>query len=520
MQLYNLIIMWYTKNLIKTAQLAIIPVPADDAKNGKKIERYNYYVNAINKNIENKQYLHDLYNNLNLEPNDRFDQTNGKAKLQDTFWNLLNETAAGTGATNAAGTTGAQGTTNTPGALNVENIKTTISNFLIPKNIQSHDPDVTFSEGNYFVNLKLQTNQPGAPILPYGFNFKTQEELTARLNSVAEYLNRPITQQNGQSNQSLSSPEQQQSSQQNSQTNNVEESTSNKDTLSGKKININPLLVSPYGNQKMPGYAQIGTEKATEKTKVEKEPVDEMTKNTISDTAKEKLNDSNFQYQIPGTGIYLGYTFEPFDKWVKSTGLTELSATLIDPMRKIPNYSLDNNIKLTVLSPEVTYPKNNISEPILKNAIDNEIKQFYDKLFNLLDKFDPKISDYEWSSQIKLVDARLTTLEIQDFITPKYKRTAIPIQVESARTTYNDRVPIDIYLDGKLLKKGYPNNTYLTLDPNINLLSKGSHKLLAVDSRPNMPQNIVQSKTQEIEFRAEPNEEIIIFNITPNRVIR
>jgi len=515
--------MWYKKNFIKIAQLTIIPVPADDAKNGKKIERYNYYANLINKNKFNKKYLEALLDNINKESDERFDQTNGKTQLQDTISRLLTmnkETAANFSATNEAGTDGAQGTTNTPGALNVENIKTTISNFLIPKNIQSHDPDVTFSEGNYFVNLKLQTNQPGAPILPYGFNFKTQEELTARLNSVAEYLNRPITQQNGQSNQSLSSPEQQQSSQQNSQTNNVEESTSNKDTLSGKKININPLLVSPYGNQKMPGYAQIGTEKATEKTKVEKEPVDEMTKNAISDTAKEKLNDSNFQYQIPGTGIYLGYTFEPFDKWLKSTGLTELSATLIDPMRKIPNYSLDNNIKLTILSPEVTYPKNNISEPILKNAIDNEIKQFYDKLFNLLDKFNPQISDNEWSSQIKLVDARINAMDVIDGVIPQYKRTFIPIQVESARTTYNDRVPIDIYLDGKLLKKGYPNNTYLTLDPNINVLSKGSHKLLAVDSRPNMPQNIVQSKTQEIEFRAEPNEEIIIFNVTPNRVIR
>jgi hypothetical protein len=54
----------------------------------------------------------------------------------------------------------------------------------------------------------LQTNQSGAPILPYGFNFKTQEELTARLNSVAEYLNRPITQQNGQPSQNQSQKQQ------------------------------------------------------------------------------------------------------------------------------------------------------------------------------------------------------------------------------------------------------------------------------------------------------------------------
>lgn len=200
--------MWYTKNFIKTAQLTIIPVPADDAKNDKKIERYNHYVNAINKNIENITYLKNLYKHINLEPDNRFDENNGKTQLKETLSNLIKAKAGQTETQSAAGAAGAQGTTNTPGALNIENIKTTISNFLISKNIQSHDPSVTFSEGNYFVNLKLQTNQSGAPILPYGFNFKTQEELTARLNSVAEYLNRPITQQNGQPSQNLSQKQQ------------------------------------------------------------------------------------------------------------------------------------------------------------------------------------------------------------------------------------------------------------------------------------------------------------------------
>jgi len=201
--------MWYKKNFIRIAQLTPIDVPENDE--GKKIERYNHYVNLININKLNKNFLTNLYNNIDSESDGRFDQTNGKTQLLEAISRLLNmdkETAANFGATNAAGAAGAQGTTNTPGALNVENIKTTISNFLISKNIQSHDPSVTFSEGNYFVNLKLQINQSGAPILPYGFNFKTQEELTARLNSVAEYLNRPITQQNGQPSQNQSQKQQ------------------------------------------------------------------------------------------------------------------------------------------------------------------------------------------------------------------------------------------------------------------------------------------------------------------------
>jgi len=189
--------MWYKKNFIKIAQLTTIEEPADDEEKKSKAKRYNYYVDNINRNINNSGYLKDLQDWIIEEAYNRFPTTDHKEDLIKEIDTILSRNKANT-----------QNTTNTPGALNVENIKTTISNFLISKNIQSHDPSVTFSEGNYFVNLKLQTNQSGAPILPYGFNFKTQEELTARLNSVAEYLNRPITQQNGQSGQNLSQQQQ------------------------------------------------------------------------------------------------------------------------------------------------------------------------------------------------------------------------------------------------------------------------------------------------------------------------
>ena len=283
---------------------------------------------------------------------------------------------------------------------------------------------------------------------------------------------------------------------------------------------INPMLVSPYGNQKMPGYAQIGKEKPIEKTNEEKEPLDDRAKNAITENANKKIENYAFNYQIPGTGIYLAYTFEHLNTWLQANQLSGLAETLIEPMRKIPGYSLDTELIIKPEGTEFTYGKNSVNEPVLKVAVDNEMKQFYEKLFSLIEKYEPKTDDINFSTLIKLVDARLTTLEIQDSLMPNYKRTAIPIQVESARTTYNDRIPVDIYLDGNLFRKGYPNNTYITLDPKINVLPRGSHKLLAVDSRPGMPQNIPQSNTQQIEFRVEPNEEVIIFNVIPNRVIR
>ncbi len=506
--------MWYTKNNLRIAQLEIKSIPDEEEKQLKVTSRYNYYASRINSNSNNIPYLKSLLKNIYDDPN--FFIGTDKQILIDKIKEL-------TSSKNKADT---QGTTGTQGTLNVGNITTTISNFLIPKNIQSYDPSVIFSEGNYFVLLKLQTNQPGAPILPYSFNFKTQEELTERLNSVADYMGRSAQLQSGQPSQNLSSPEQQQqqqqqqSSQQNSQTNNVADSTSNQNTLSGKKIKINPMLVSPYGNQKMPGYAQIGTEKPIEKPNEEKNPVDDRTKNAITDNANEKIKNYAFNYQIPGTGIYLAYTFEHLNTWLQANQLSGLAETLIDPMRKIPGYKLDTEIEIKPDGTHFAYGKNSVNEPILKLAVDNEMKQFYEKLFSLLDQYKPKTDDINFLTLVKLVDARLNTLEIQDSLMPNYKRTAIPIQVESARTTYNDRIPVDIYLDGNLFRKGYPNNTYITLDSKINVLPRGSHKLLAVDSRPGMPQNIPQSKTQQIEFRVEPNEEVIIFNVIPNRVIR
>jgi len=81
-------------------------------------------------------------------------------------------------------------------------------------------------------------------------------------------------------------------------------------------------------------------------------------------------------------------------------------------------------------------------------------------------------------------------------------------------------LPVDIYLNNKLIRKGFPNNSYFKLDPKEFQLSKGPHELKILDNRPGMPQNIVQSRIQRFEFRLEPEKEAIVFNVEPNRVIR
>ena len=209
--------MWYTKNNLRIAQtqLQIKIVPddkkPDEERYGWPSARFNHYASKINSNLNNIPFLKSLLKKIEGDTNTFYGAD--KQILFDKIKEL-------TSPENKADT---QGTTGTQGTLNVDNITTTISNFLIPKDIQSYNPSVIFSEGNYFVLLKLQTNQPGAPILPYSFNFKTQEELTERLNSVADYMGRSAQSQSGQPSQNLSNLEQQQqqSSQQNSQTNNV-----------------------------------------------------------------------------------------------------------------------------------------------------------------------------------------------------------------------------------------------------------------------------------------------------------
>ena len=133
----------------------------------------------------------------------------------------------------------------------------------------------------------------------------------------------------------------------------------------------------------------------------------------------------------------------------------------------------------------------------------------------LLNKYQSNIENI----RVQIVDARAQRISMSDSMLPLYKKTSIPIRVESAMYTYSDRLPVDIYLNDKLFKKGYPNNTYFIFYPEVHKLPRGSNKLLIVDPRPGN-QNITQSKTQLIEFRVEPNEELIVYNVVPNRIIR
>ena len=279
------------------------------------------------------------------------------------------------------------------------------------------------------------------------------------------------------------------------------------------KNTINPLLVSPYGNKKMPGYAQIGQEKPIEKI-TDKEPLTEREQTSIKEK-KDEIKNLTYNYNIPGTAIYLGYTSEDFNNWLKSNPLTELAATLIDPMVKPTGYSLLNKILLTKTGPNFLLPTVKFDKPNLQMTISNEVNRFYDKLNTLLNKYQSNIDEI----QVQIVDARAQRESLNDSLIAQYKKTSIPIRVESAMYTYSDRLPVDIYLNDKLFKKGYPNNTYFIFYPEVHNLPRGSNKLLIVDPRPGN-QNITQSKTQLIEFRVEPNEELIVYNVVPNRIIR
>ena len=279
------------------------------------------------------------------------------------------------------------------------------------------------------------------------------------------------------------------------------------------KKTINPLLVSPYGNKKMPGYAQLGEEKPIKKISDE-EPLTEREMNYIKEKADE-IKNLTYKYNIPGTAIYLGHTSQDFDNWLKSNPLTELATTLIDPMVKSVGYSLSQDIILTTEGTEFILPTLRFNEPNLQMTASNEVNRFYEKLKTLLNKYQSNIENI----RVQIVDARAQRISMNDSMLPLYKKTSIPIRVESAMYTYSDRLPVDIYLNDKLFKKGYPNNTYFIFYPEVHKLPRGSNKLLIVDPRPGN-QNITQSKTQLIEFRVEPNEELIVYNVVPNRIIR
>jgi hypothetical protein len=89
--------------------------------------------------------------------------------------------------------------------------------------------------------------------------------------------------------------------------------------------------------------------------------------------------------------------------------------------------------------------------------------------------------------------------------------------VESAIYTYSDNLPVDIYLNGNIIRKNFPNRTYLVLDPEIiTFPNAGPHTLIAVDNR-NLGSKTTQSKTQTFQFRVEADKELIVFNVQPNR---
>ena len=292
----------------------------------------------------------------------------------------------------------------------------------------------------------------------------------------------------------------------------------------GKK-NINPLLVSPYGNKKMPGYAIIGTK---EKAPQEAENNDLQDKKFLLDRHDKKYGDESSDFseyiKIPESmfGIYI-YGADQVSINIIKNKLNEFSS--------IKNFLVDNVYRPEGVNSSYIFEYKdeldkfeynyNKSESTFQN---NAIKELYEKeqydiltvYFNILNSFG---GDFN-IKKLGIIDERANSYNIVNYLLPPYKPTYFPIRVESAIYTYSDKLPVDIYLNNKLIRKGFPNNSYFKLDPKEFQLSKGPHELKILDNRPGIPQNIVQSRIQRFEFRLEPEKEAIVFNVEPNRVIR
>lgn len=303
----------------------------------------------------------------------------------------------------------------------------------------------------------------------------------------------------------------------------------------GKKT-INPLLISPYGNKKMPGYAIIGTKEKT----IEESKNDDLEKNKndylniqapIVSSESLKKNNSDFQdsFVIPGSlfTIYIYGNDEVSLQKIKNklNEFSRIKDVLVDNVYKpqgvnstysffITEQSFNANLatqaNITYTKEKNNFENNNIKELYEKEQYD--ILTVYFTILNSLENLNFRI--------IVISDERTTSRGFETSLFPPFKPTYFPIRVESAIYTYSDKLPVDIYLNNKLIRKGFPNNSYFKLDPREFELTKGPHELKILDNRPGMPQNIVQSRIQRFEFRLEPEKEAIVFNAEPNRIIR
>ena len=97
----------------------------------------------------------------------------------------------------------------------------------------------------------------------------------------------------------------------------------------------------------------------------------------------------------------------------------------------------------------------------------------------------------------------------------KYQKYNFPINVESlAKSTYNFKAPVEIYIDGVLKIKGHPNQSLYPLYSENMPLSEGIHTLQAKDPKFNTTNTKIMN-TQTFTFEVKENQPIKIIKEDP-----
>lgn len=97
----------------------------------------------------------------------------------------------------------------------------------------------------------------------------------------------------------------------------------------------------------------------------------------------------------------------------------------------------------------------------------------------------------------------------------KYPKYNFPINVESlAKSTYNFKAPVEIYIDGVLKIKGHPNQSLYPLYSENMPLSEGIHTLQAKDPKFNTTNTKIMN-TQTFTFEVKENQPIKIIKEDP-----
>ncbi len=106
----------------------------------------------------------------------------------------------------------------------------------------------------------------------------------------------------------------------------------------------------------------------------------------------------------------------------------------------------------------------------------------------------------------------ITGLDLDPVKYPKYN---FPINVESlAKSTYNFKAPVEIYIDGVLKIKGHPNQSLYPLYSENMPLSEGIHTLQAKDPKFNTTNTKIMN-TQTFTFEVKENQPIKIIKEDP-----